>query len=669
MFALVSLVKNLVSFVVKIQALPPSPFRNNLVRLGREESGAAFVVTLGVFLFMWLVCCGVYAVGESVRRKIEIQNAADAAAYSAAVVQADFLSRVATVNRAMAWTYVQMTRRQMDFITQKWMEKTLERMEGDRKKMKEIHEDHCYGSCDGTHPSSNAGYNTFWVGLHGFDGFFAINFDDSIVLPNTIEMVAKLYTNLLKLTVPLRNAKSGASFGGFIGMDNKTQIANDKANINAMNRALMDLMGAYDTAVQKTVEEVVKANLPQDKLGEFTYVFRRQPSRDWFNILHNSKMDERRFLMFAGDYQGKSASQVFNWEVIEDKKAGGVSHWFMRAKNESQGQPETNSDSGSEGICRSYRKLSGQKKPEDTPNCKNNDIDNDSTPRESRALVSEWHHNAWAYICFPIFNYYVHIPNFFIGISALTVEGGECKWYSSSDTISSKKNCTWPVIMDLQSIPVIGNAMFPGGGRVYGDDPELVQELGWDKIYAGQRCKPVVLKAPRDPKTFFGKHGALVVGVARKATNPWDEMLGRASGVFKAFDFSSGVTHLWAVSAARAGYKEWSENNDDSAPYQLGYTPDGNDVENFRHCWNLRQTDWDALFLPVRHAYDFCEGTRGQAPRFNSSNENALNDVMGNQSRWVSLGGGTHKSWGNPAAPRGMSGSLNWSGMNAETRH
>ena len=90
--------------------------REKFLRLGRDEDGAVLVITLAIFFLMYIGCMGVYAISMSVKERIQLQNAADAAAYSAAVVQADTLSRIATINRAMSWTYVQMTREQMDYI-------------------------------------------------------------------------------------------------------------------------------------------------------------------------------------------------------------------------------------------------------------------------------------------------------------------------------------------------------------------------------------------------------------------------------------------------------------------------------------------------------------------------------------------------------------------------
>ena len=100
-------------------------------RLWKDESGVALLLTLAVFLMLYLLCCGVWVTGETIRRRIELQNACDAAAYSAAVVQADALSRMAVVNRAMAWTYVQLCREQMDYIVYSWLDLTCQRFHCD----------------------------------------------------------------------------------------------------------------------------------------------------------------------------------------------------------------------------------------------------------------------------------------------------------------------------------------------------------------------------------------------------------------------------------------------------------------------------------------------------------------------------------------------------------
>ena len=89
-------------------------FKARSNELAKGNSGAALAITLSFVMPIYLMVIGIYGVGEVVRNKIEIQNAADAAAYSAAVVQADYLSRMATVNKAMAWTYVDLQKRSLD---------------------------------------------------------------------------------------------------------------------------------------------------------------------------------------------------------------------------------------------------------------------------------------------------------------------------------------------------------------------------------------------------------------------------------------------------------------------------------------------------------------------------------------------------------------------------
>ena len=95
--------------------------KQKMIQLAGDESGVALVFTLTVSLIIFLFGFAIYAVGETVRERMELQNAADAAAYSGALVQADTISRVAVINKAMAWNYVMMTRRQMDHIMDSWL--------------------------------------------------------------------------------------------------------------------------------------------------------------------------------------------------------------------------------------------------------------------------------------------------------------------------------------------------------------------------------------------------------------------------------------------------------------------------------------------------------------------------------------------------------------------
>ena len=63
---------------------------------------------------------GVYVTGETIRQKIILQNAVDAAAAAGAAVQADTLGRIDTLNRALAWTYIQANKMEMDHTVRNW---------------------------------------------------------------------------------------------------------------------------------------------------------------------------------------------------------------------------------------------------------------------------------------------------------------------------------------------------------------------------------------------------------------------------------------------------------------------------------------------------------------------------------------------------------------------
>lgn len=104
--------------------------------LPSSRSGSALVFAIGCFFFLFVLVLSVYSVGETIRRKTELQNACDAAAYSAAVVQADILSRMAVLNRAMAWSYIQTTKMQMDYIAYKWLRHVRDCFEEDMKNIR-----------------------------------------------------------------------------------------------------------------------------------------------------------------------------------------------------------------------------------------------------------------------------------------------------------------------------------------------------------------------------------------------------------------------------------------------------------------------------------------------------------------------------------------------------
>jgi hypothetical protein len=633
--------------------------RQSLVRLGKEESGAAFLVTLALFMFMFLLCSGVYTIGDMVRQRIELQNAADAAAYSAAVIQADTISRVATINRAMAWTYLQMTRRQMDYIVDKWVGLTKTRMKEDRDTMEDFWE--VYGMCDGTHDHGPQG-STYWCGLYTIDKLFAMNCDSPIPIPNNIDTVIPIFQGLFMAHLMEQGGSGNPMCDALPTLE--PQILCDRANIMAMNSALIDTIEKLPGKIKDVVPEVLKANLPEKQVaaGDFQYyLYQNETPIQNFSFLNNKKEDERRFLAFAGPHYDREVRKTFNkkqddgGQVGSGSKAGGINHWFVRHNGTRRAQ------SSDVGIQRAYlfgpegNSSAYQDKPVilKEPSCKNEDEDDDSDPSKTSALVSEWHWSATKWLCFPTSSGWVHIP---------LVSAWECDHCLGGDTIDRKENnCTWPVL-DFNGSGAI--PFLAGGGRAYGDDPELISGSKKSMYYTGALCMPVILN-----QLFFGKEGSLVVGVSRKCKNPWEEIFGTISqGLYKAFNPT--VKHLWAVSAARAGYRDPS----DKGRYQIAYTDpaplaSSPSPNRLKKNWNLKETDWDAVFLPVKDAWTLCLGTEVEAPGAfaGSGSSDVLGTIMTEQ--WQGLGGGGGDSFGQVPAPHLMSGNLDWSGLSEKLTH
>lgn len=127
----------------------------------------------------------------------------------------------------------------------------------------------------------------------------------------------------------------------------------------------------------------------------------------------------------------------------------------------------------------------------------------------------------------------------------------------------------------------------------------------------------------------------------------------KAVGIFSAFE--PAVPNMWAVSASRAGYR--LANEEKTGSYQLSYLP----ADNLREEWNLKQADWDAMFLPVKQAWSYC-----WLNSFLGGGSQIYANVMTDE--WKVLKDGSSadtSSWKDVKAPAGMidskgESSLNW---------
>lgn len=83
----------------------------------KDEAGQSLAFAAITFFALMIVGLMIYGIGEATTTQMEIQNAADAAAYSSAQVLADSVAQVAWINEAMAYIYYNNMRYAVDSIT------------------------------------------------------------------------------------------------------------------------------------------------------------------------------------------------------------------------------------------------------------------------------------------------------------------------------------------------------------------------------------------------------------------------------------------------------------------------------------------------------------------------------------------------------------------------
>ena len=214
-----------------------------------KEDGVAMAWTLIVFLCFFMLCMSVYALAENVNRRIVLQNACDNAAYSAAVVQADMLSRIAVLNRALSWTYAETNKRQMDFIVDRWLQDAVKRYNEERDAAIDANAGACShggSSPPESTPPSNGAKCSYCTEVYAWIAGCRINGDwyaESINLNGRIEPVATIESNT-------GNADDMESTNISNGITNieiiNNSIKNIRSNLNSyIGRAVTDVMGKY----------------------------------------------------------------------------------------------------------------------------------------------------------------------------------------------------------------------------------------------------------------------------------------------------------------------------------------------------------------------------------------------------------------------------------------
>lgn len=245
-------------------------FRKRIDRLIHGDDGAALVVTLALFMMMYISCAGVFAIGKTVKEKMILQNAADAAAYSAAIVQADTLSRLATLNREMALTYKSMVCRQMDYVVCRWLQ-----------------------------AASNA--YTASGGISDLTG------------------VSDHMTTMFLSSAPVNASDYGNRADEF-----KELIKGDSQLIGELNDAIRNLMDNYKDRVEGVVEDVMLANLPDSYSRDCYWSVDFKEPDEWMRALEGR--DEAKFLKFVDkNPESEYGSSSSEWYPVEDDELR--HHW------------------------------------------------------------------------------------------------------------------------------------------------------------------------------------------------------------------------------------------------------------------------------------------------------------------------------------------------------
>ena len=334
-----------------------------LIRLGKGEDGAALIVTLALFMFMYVSCAGIFAIGQTAKNRIHLQNACDAAAYSAAVVQADTLSRIATINRAMAWTYISMTKRQMDYIVWKWLDETVKLVAQDVITAKSLGSpgahSHPYWSLRPAMPIAPLCYS--WENEDDDDVRISLNTSYNYPRVGPAYVDGTIKHEISYFESKWFNNSSGNAPSFYNGAGNsinilKKQIAADKETLNEMytreKKLAEDLPGRVKVAVENILlaNAIKGADLMYKVIQSATPYGAGNPSDSYLQILDKSK--EIQFLGFA-DYSPADVRKPFD-------KGSGSSEWFPLSEGT--------------GFCRKYK-------------------------QRSDALYSSWTWRSWKWIC------------------------------------------------------------------------------------------------------------------------------------------------------------------------------------------------------------------------------------------------------------------------------
>lgn len=519
-------------------------FANRGRALATDSSGAVLALTLSFVLPIYLMVIGIYGVGEVVRNKIELQNAADAAAYSAAVVQADYLSRMATVNKAMAWTYVDLQKRSLDLAMDAFCTKVFANFQSDLAMcVRENKPCHMHA------PAVN--YNC------GTD----VLVNDTVLLFTGVGMgipeLAKEFNGQnawgrFLLNHAWKVVQANVKGKGVIA--NTPKVLKYSYNIVKMMAKLKDLHDEYPKKIKEAAQQIAIANMMECKDDYYVKVHMGDQTLSFLFMLGTDD-NEKAFISFADPtLKDFSPKKVFG---------PGTDDWIVRK--------------GPLGFWRVYHQT-----------------------KTHLYAEWDWFWTKWVHFSWPIPPINLHLPPITPGGAR---KHDHRKFHGYDGILPIIKN-NLPI--GLVVVPAVPITLLP---------------------------------------TYFGKSGSISVAIVRKTSNPlsfftWSGRGMDAPALLSAFNPSVAGGHrpefMCAVASARAGYKQYEKDKEKkfkSSDYTVGYVK-----ADREKTWNLIETDWDAVMLPVKHAWSLCAGV-GNVQTFAINQGDILKDLLLDKKDWVDANG------------------------------
>ncbi|MFH0907367.1 MAG: hypothetical protein V1929_01210 [bacterium] len=284
---------------------------NTCIRLWKDESGVVLAMTVVMFLTLFVISSAVFVVGENIRLRVEVQNAADAAAYTAAIVQADALSRIAAINRAMGWTYAQQVKLEMDFIVNKWLMQSLMAWLKDYIKVR----------LRAMVSTCSLGPRTGWDDYYCGQGYF--NNREAMELNGHDWVDVKDIVNAIKSAKAIRN----------IG-----PIIKASANIKGMNKAEAAIIKKLEDKIHKAVKKSLKENIKQgrndrmskDKTADIRFVMLTEPKK-CFTVMDSEHMFLRS--VFGRGTQAKDLFGIGTDVWFVENGGGEIGRHYEQAGN------------------------------------------------------------------------------------------------------------------------------------------------------------------------------------------------------------------------------------------------------------------------------------------------------------------------------------------------